>query len=122
MQHSVSSLPITRQKAGITYEWVDHHNAVQILLRLQIFCQQVTAGRSLCCRYDGSVPEREFIAVLYLPASLEKSVIHSHWKPCQQVPHLCPSIVTGCWPFAGDVYVELLQNLKADPAPAAPPE
>jgi hypothetical protein len=103
-------------------ERVNDHYTIKLLVRLEIFCQQVTRRSRLRSGDNQRVPEREQVAILDFPASFENSVIHANWPPRQQVSDLGAGLLPRLRPFPGDLDVKFLQDLKADSPPTALPE
>src|SRR5919198_2068792 len=63
------------QRRRIGAEWVDHEHAIQVLVWLQVFRQEIGARSRFCRRHDQRIPERKLVAVLDSPAIFEDRVV-----------------------------------------------
>jgi hypothetical protein len=110
LEGKVESGVISEGGRRIAPEWINYSDAIQILVRLQIFRQEVSARGRLGCGHNQSIPEGQLIPVLNRPTSLEHPDVHDYGSPGKQVADLGASLRARLGPLPGDLHVKAEPN------------
>jgi hypothetical protein len=104
-------------------EGVDDAQVVDLLVMLQVFCQQQGAAHVLRCRHHQRVPVVQAITAFNRPGRFDGGVIDLPGRPLLVTPHFGTRITGGdqvAKTFAG-VGIELIQHLGGHAASALQP-
>ena len=121
--HVPHPLVIAKQnRSGVAKEWVYYRNPIHLLVGLQVFCEQVTAGNGFRCSYDQCIPERELIAILDFPSPFKNRPVNCDRAPGQEISDLRARLFAGTGPSLCDVHIKFLQDLETDSTAVALPQ